>query len=78
MIRIRGIKYMRTFTAVWPDPSIVQRVVAQIPWRSNLALLDKLDDSIVRQWDGSVFRGDDFRRHSAGCLGRILGLLKCA
>ncbi len=46
----RNLKYMRTFAAAWPDPSIVQRVVAQIPWRSNLALLDKLDDSAVRQW----------------------------
>jgi predicted nuclease of restriction endonuclease-like (RecB) superfamily len=46
----RNLKYMRAFAAAWPDPSIVQRVVAQIPWRSNLALLDKLDDSAVRQW----------------------------
>jgi len=46
----RNLKYMRTFAAVWPDPSIVQRVVAQIPWRSNLTLLDKLDDPAVRLW----------------------------
>jgi predicted nuclease of restriction endonuclease-like (RecB) superfamily len=46
----RNLKYMRTFAAAWPDPSIVQRVVAQIPWRSNLALLDKLNDPAVRQW----------------------------
>ena len=46
----RNLKYMRTFAAAWPDRSIVQRVVAQIPWRSNLALLDKLDDPAVRQW----------------------------
>ena len=46
----RNLKYMRTFAAAWPNPSIVQRVVAQIPWRSNLALLDKLDDPAVRQW----------------------------
>jgi len=36
--------------AAWPDLRFVQRVVAQIPWRSNIALLDKLDDSAVRQW----------------------------
>ena len=27
----RNLKYMRTFAAAWPDPSIVQRVIAQIP-----------------------------------------------
>jgi predicted nuclease of restriction endonuclease-like (RecB) superfamily len=49
-LSLRNLKYMRTFAAAWPDPSIVQRVVAQIPWRINLALLDKLNDSAVRQW----------------------------
>lgn len=28
----------------------MQRTVAQIPWRSNIALLEKLDDSDVRLW----------------------------
>jgi len=46
----RNLKYMRTFATAWPDWSIVQRVVAQIPWRSNLALLDKLDDPAIRLW----------------------------
>ncbi len=46
----RNLKYMRAFAAAWPDSSIVQRVVAQIPWRSNIALLDKLDDPAIRQW----------------------------
>ena len=46
----RNLKYMRAFATAWPDLGFVQRVVAQIPWRSNIALLDKLDDSAVRQW----------------------------
>jgi predicted nuclease of restriction endonuclease-like (RecB) superfamily len=46
----RNLKYMRSFAVAWPDLEFVQRVVAQIPWRSNIALLDKLDDSAVRQW----------------------------
>jgi predicted nuclease of restriction endonuclease-like (RecB) superfamily len=33
-----------------PTNSIVQRTVAQIPWRSNLALLDKLQDMETRLW----------------------------
>ena len=39
-----NLKYMRTFAEAWPEREIVQRTVAQIPWRSNLALLDKLKD----------------------------------
>ena len=46
----RNLKYMRKFAESWPDRSIVQRTVAQIPWRSNLALLDKLQDRETRLW----------------------------
>ena len=46
----RNLKYMRSFAAAWPDREIVQRTVAQIPWRSNLALLDKLDSPDTRLW----------------------------
>lgn len=46
----RNLKYMRRFAASWPDRAIVQRTVAQLPWRSNLALLDKLDDPALRLW----------------------------
>jgi len=46
----RSLKYMRAFAAAWPDPAIVQRAAAQLPWRSNIALLDKLDNSSTRLW----------------------------
>jgi|GEM_PF-3240149 len=46
----RNLKYMRAFAAAWPDKAIVQRVVAQIPWRSNIALLDKLNSPRERLW----------------------------
>jgi predicted nuclease of restriction endonuclease-like (RecB) superfamily len=46
----RNLKYMRTFSESWPDREIVQRTVAQIPWGSNIALLDKLKDPEVRIW----------------------------
>lgn len=38
----RNLKYMRAFATAYPDSEFVQRVVAQIPWRTNLTLLDKL------------------------------------
>ena len=46
----RNLKYMRKFAEAWPEREIVQRTVAQIPWRSNLALLDKLEDPQTRLW----------------------------
>ena len=46
----RNLKYMRKFAAAWPDRAIVQRTVAQIPWRSNLALMDKLAEPDLRLW----------------------------
>lgn len=46
----RNIKYMRKFAECWPDYEIVQRVAAQIPWRSNISLMDKLSDEKSRIW----------------------------
>jgi predicted nuclease of restriction endonuclease-like (RecB) superfamily len=46
----RNLKYMRLFAEAWRDREIVQGVLAQIPWWSNLALLEKLDDGDRRLW----------------------------
>lgn len=46
----RNIKYMRKFAECWPDLEFVQQVVAQIPWRTNRMLLDKLDSKESRVW----------------------------
>jgi len=46
----RNLKYMRKFAAAWTDVEIVQRTVAQIPWRSNITLLDKLQETELRLW----------------------------
>jgi predicted nuclease of restriction endonuclease-like (RecB) superfamily len=46
----RNLKYMRKFAAVWPDRAIVQRLVAQLPWRQNIALLERLNDEPRRRW----------------------------
>ena len=39
----RNLKYMRRFAEVWPDESIVQRSVAQLPWRHNICLMEKVN-----------------------------------
>jgi predicted nuclease of restriction endonuclease-like (RecB) superfamily len=44
----RNLKYMRKFTECWTDRQFVQQVVAQLPWRSNIILLDKLHDNAER------------------------------
>ena len=46
----RNLKYMRAFASAWPDREIVQRVVAQLPWRQNIALLERLDNDKTRLW----------------------------
>ena len=46
----RNIKYMRSFAEAYPDSSIVQQLVAQIPWGHNVRLLDKLETQDERLW----------------------------
>jgi predicted nuclease of restriction endonuclease-like (RecB) superfamily len=46
----RNLKYMRAFAAAWPDWEVVQRSAAQLPWRHNQQLLDKLDSPELRLW----------------------------
>jgi predicted nuclease of restriction endonuclease-like (RecB) superfamily len=46
----RNLKYMRAFAIAWPEREIVQRLVAQLPWRQNIALLEQLDDRETRVW----------------------------
>lgn len=46
----RNLKYMRAFAAAWPDAELVQRLVARIPWRQNIAILEHLEDREERIW----------------------------
>jgi predicted nuclease of restriction endonuclease-like (RecB) superfamily len=45
-----NLLYMRAFAEAYPDPAIVQRVAAQLPWAHNMALLDKLKRTEERLW----------------------------
>ena len=40
----RNLKYMRRFCEIWPDEEIVQRCVAQLPWRHNICLMEKVKE----------------------------------
>jgi predicted nuclease of restriction endonuclease-like (RecB) superfamily len=46
----RNLKYMRKFAESWSDFEFVQRCVAQIPWRSNITLMDKIKEPEHRIW----------------------------
>lgn len=46
----RNIKYMKKFACIWQDESIVQQVVALLPWGSNIILMEKLSTEAERIW----------------------------
>lgn len=46
----RNLKYMRAFALAWQNEEIVQRTIAQIPWRSILAIIDKVKNKKQRTW----------------------------
>lgn len=46
----RNLKYMRKFADTWPDESIVQEALAQLPWYHNIALLEKCNAADERLW----------------------------
>ena len=45
-----NLLYMRSLAESWPDGSIVQQLVGQIPWGHNVTLLSKLNDCAEREW----------------------------
>src|SRR5882757_316354 len=46
----RNLGYMKVLAQTYPDEAILQRSVAKIPWRHNIALLEKLKDNEERFW----------------------------
>lgn len=46
----RNLKYMRAFSAAWPDRTIVQGPLARITWYHNIALLEKVSTQADRLW----------------------------
>lgn len=46
----RNMRYMKSFAECWPEESILQQLVAKIPWGHNVRLLDKVKDPAEREW----------------------------
>ena len=45
---VRNLKYMKKFYIEYRDDEVVQRCVAQLPWRHNIVLMSKLKDNEIR------------------------------
>jgi predicted nuclease of restriction endonuclease-like (RecB) superfamily len=46
----RNLKYMRAFADAYPDEEFVHQLGAQIPWKHNCTILDKVKDLEQRIW----------------------------
>ena len=42
--------YMRAFAEAYPEASIVQQLVGQLPWGHNIILIEKIKDAEHRLW----------------------------
>ncbi len=49
-LSVRNLKYMRKFAEIYSDFTIVQQLVAQIPWGHNIFLMDKVGTQEERLW----------------------------
>ncbi len=59
----RNLKYMRAFAEAWTDRELVQRSVAQLPWRQIIVLMEKLDSLEVRLWYAARARENGWSRN---------------
>jgi hypothetical protein len=60
---------MCNFCEIWPDEEIVQRTVAQLPWRHNICLMEKVKEpnrrlaydmaSIKYGWSRTIFTSNN-------------------
>jgi predicted nuclease of restriction endonuclease-like (RecB) superfamily len=46
----RSLKYMRALAEAWPEATIVQQLIAQLPWGHNVRVLDRIKDRPTREW----------------------------
>ena len=46
---VRNLKYMKKFYLEYKEDELVQRIVAQLPWRHNIVLMSKLKNNKIRK-----------------------------
>lgn len=47
---VRNLKYMKTFYNEYKDDEEFVQLVAQLPWKHNITLMQKVKDKLVRKW----------------------------
>ena len=45
----RNLHYMRSLADAWPEPKILQQLIAKLPWGHNIRVLDKVKDRATRE-----------------------------
>jgi hypothetical protein len=48
-------------TEAWPEPEILQSLIAKLPWCHNLRALDRIKDRPTREWYLSLAKNSDLR-----------------
>lgn len=46
----RNLRYMRAFAEAWPNPEMVQQLVARLPWGHNVRLVEAVKSPVEREW----------------------------
>jgi predicted nuclease of restriction endonuclease-like (RecB) superfamily len=46
----RNLRYMRSLAEAWPEPEILQQLIAKLPWGHNVRVLDRIKDRATREW----------------------------
>ena len=46
----RNLRYMRALAEAWPEPEILQQLIAKLPWGHNLRIMDRIKDRATREW----------------------------
>jgi predicted nuclease of restriction endonuclease-like (RecB) superfamily len=46
----RNLRYMRSLAEAWPEPEVLQQLIAKLPWGHNLRVLDRIKDRPTREW----------------------------
>jgi predicted nuclease of restriction endonuclease-like (RecB) superfamily len=46
----RNLQYMQQLASTWPELSIVQQLVSQIPWGHNIVIMRTVKDLTQREW----------------------------
>ena len=47
---VRNLKYMKSFYNEYKDDEEFVQLVAQLPWKHNITLIQKVKDKEIRKW----------------------------